>query len=66
MKEKLLKSAKSSNFWNNIANIASLAVLLGILSYIQDKEAVKEIILAFLAGNGSHNIGNIMAHMNKD
>ena len=66
MKERLKESAKSTNFWNNLANVISLGLLLGILSFVTDKESTKEIILAYLSGSGVHNMGNILAHLNKD
>lgn len=66
MKERIKRSAKSSNFWNNLANVASLGLLILILSYTTDKDAAKDIILAYMSGSGLHNMGNILSHMNKD
>ena len=66
MREKIKQSAKSTNFWNNVANIASLVVLLAALHFSDDKDSILQIIIAYLGASGSHNLGNILAHMNKD
>lgn len=66
MRQKLKKSASSTNFWNNIANVLSPVILVAVLAFIKvDPGDMKEIILAFILGSSGHNIGNILAHMNK-
>lgn len=66
MREKLKQSAKSSNFWNNISTIASLITLAVLISFVEDQETVKEMILAYMSSSGFHNAGNILSHVNKD
>jgi len=66
MKEKLILSAKSTNFWNNISTILSTVVMSVIILGVKDPEAQQQVLLAYLGSSGIHNTGNILAHMNKD
>lgn len=65
MKEKIINSAKSTNFWNNISNIVSGIVLVVLALAVKDPETLKNIILIYAGSTAPHNAGNIMAHINK-
>lgn len=65
MREKLKLASTSTNFWNNLSTIASLAAAIILISFVHDEEAAKDMIWAVLATSGFHNVGNILAHMNK-
>lgn len=66
MREKLKQSAKSTNFWNNVSTILSSLIVLSIIYVVDDLETQKQVLTAFFASSGVHNVGNIFAHMNKD
>jgi hypothetical protein len=66
MKEKLQKSAKSTNFWTNVSTIVSGLIVIALVHSVEDSETVKQIIMAYLSSSGIHNAGNILAHTNKD
>lgn len=66
MREKLRQSAKSTNFWTNVSTIISGLIVISLLYFTKDPETVKQIVLAYLASSGVHNVGNVLAHANKD
>lgn len=66
VKERFSDSSKSTNFWNNMSNIASLATLVILLNMVKEPQALHQMIWAFLASSGFHNVGNIISHLNAD
>ncbi len=66
MTEKLKESSKSTNFWNNLSNIASLGTMVILVSFIKDQEVIKNMVIGYMASAGFFNTGNILSHLNKN
>ncbi len=63
---KLKASAGSSNFWNNLSNIASIIGVVILISTVDDADVAKQMIWAYMVSSGFYNVGNILSHINKN
>lgn len=66
MLKKLSKSRQSSNFWNNVATIATGLAISAMITFVENPELLKSTSLISVVSLVFYNASNILYHINRE